>query len=221
MKIGIPSFLLTIIVLFLLCVSVFAYVTFFELSHIEEFPNKKTIGFLVLYSIGPIGLFFLSKYLKIILLKESSFVVIQPLRFKTEKHQYSDIIKVEWGIIDGVGKGPDGLGLELFLKSKKIFSISDYEFENYSVLEKLILDKSNTNPPYNKRSKLKIKQAKSNLFFCALGLCLFGILSMNLLNSIENGFSSKFSYLSIIPFFIFIRISIHTFNYIKVIRNDA
>ena len=58
MKIGIPSFLLTIIVLSLLCVSVFAYVTFFELSHIEKFPNKKTIGFLVLYSIGPIVLFF-------------------------------------------------------------------------------------------------------------------------------------------------------------------
>lgn len=97
MKISIPSFLLSSFLLFLLGVSIFTYITFFEIAHIEEFPSKETIGFLILYLIAPAIIFLLIKFFKLIVLKEDEIVIIYPLKFKVVKHSYSDILKVNWG----------------------------------------------------------------------------------------------------------------------------
>ncbi|PHS10979.1 MAG: hypothetical protein COA88_01460 [Kordia sp.] len=224
MKVSIPSFLLSAFVLFLLWLNIYAYFTFFEISHIEEFPNKKTIGFLILYLIGPITLFFLAKHFKIFILKKNRIKIIYPLKLKIISYNYSDVLKVNWEIYSG-SRSADYLCLNVFLKDGKEYFLSDLEYENFSVIEKEILKNIKKKPSLVKRNKLKVGQAKSNLFYCVLGLVMSGVFFIPRLNNIKNDFNGKFSYLSIIPFLIFIRIVIHTFNYISIIRksknNDA
>ena len=64
MKIGVPAILNTLFIVFLIGVSFYFWINYFEHSHISEFPNKKTIFYLVLYLLGPIIILVAAKRFK-------------------------------------------------------------------------------------------------------------------------------------------------------------
>ena len=150
-------------------------------------------------------------------LDKNSLIVFYPLLFKIKRFKFSDIKSVNWSIY-GRGRSLDYLRMNITFKTKESIFLSDQELENFSKIESDILKEVKVKPSLKNRSRLKKNKLRLICFIVFLGLVLSGFFSWALLNNIESGYNRKLSYLSIIPLLIFIRILIHTINYIKILR---
>ena len=217
MKISIPAFLSSTLIVFLIGVSIYFWVNYFEISHISEFPNKITFFLWLIYLVGPITILFLVKRFKIIFLENDFLIVVYPFLFKKNRFNFSDIKKVDWSIYGG-GRSAEFLRMNITFKSGNLLSISDLEYEKFTTIEKEILQFVKPNSSFSWRSELLKSQAKFNIFYCVLGLVFFGFIIGIL---IKNVFKDELIIITVLIILVlmFTRILFHTFRYLKILKS--
>lgn len=214
MKIGIPALLNTSFNLFLIGVSFYSWVEFFDYSLVSNFPKKETIMYIVLWLLGPVIVLLSAKRFKLVLLKREKMIMVYPLLFRKKSYKYSEVKRVDWSTHGG-GRSVEYLRMNIVFKSRETIFISNQGLENFSSIEKSILKSLKRKPSLLNRRRLVKEQAKANLFYCILGVLVFGVITISSLNLSNN------IYLMILSFLVFIRMLSYLFNCIKAIKNNV
>lgn len=219
MKISIPSFLTSTFVLSLLSTSIYLMCETFMSKFIPELGNLKSLGLLFFYSIVPIILVFLIKKFKIIKLSEESINVIYPFRFKKIEYRFSEVLKIDWEIYSSY-RSSDYLRMKIFFKGGRHIDFTNVEYENFGGLEDFILNNVKCKRSISKKNKLRLEQAKTNRFDCALYLvflsfCLYVIF----ISLIKQQSVLKYSILFLLLLAI-LRLVKHLIKYVNIVRKE-
>jgi hypothetical protein len=218
MKIGKPNLLPSYAYLLSLVGSIFCLK-----SIIFDFDklSKGTFYYLcILASISFYFLIFLSYNIKIVIFKQHHFIYFAPFRFFYKKHKYTTISSLNWEILmldNRLGHFKEII--VNFNDANKSIKLSDLEFYNFNSIEKWLLIRINKKINLNKRNKIYLEQAKSNIWYYFIWLVLLLIFLISIATNEKNGCISHS--IQVILLFLIFRISYIIIKYRKLIKKTS
>jgi hypothetical protein len=133
---------------------------------------KFFVGLIVLITIA-VGLFILLKF-RILIVTGRGITSIKPFVLSINQFTWDKIKKVKWGKWEL--KATVFKSIEIESEDRQIIKFSDFEFENFNNLIEQIPGQAS-----EKKSRVYVEQAKSNLLFTSFLIGIFGLFALFIL----------------------------------------